>query len=148
VRFATEQRVRFGHSDPAGIAYYPRYFEWFHDAFEAFFEYATGRSYAELIQSHRVGYPAVQVACEWRGPAAWGERVRVEVFPSRLGERSAVFELRVRKEDRLVATARLKIATLGMDDHRPAPMPPEVQAALQRFVEADDGEGPQLERLA
>ena len=68
MRFSKDFRVRFGHTAPARIAYYPRYFEWFHDAMEDFFESAFGMSYADVLDTHAVGYPAVQVACEWRGP--------------------------------------------------------------------------------
>ena len=38
MRYSRPMRVRFGHADPAKIVYYPRFFEWFHDAMESMFE--------------------------------------------------------------------------------------------------------------
>ena len=88
-----------GHiSDPAGIMYYPRFFEWFHDAFEGLFEAVLNTPYAEILGERRVGFPAVQVATEFRRPARFGELVWIEVFLSRLGDHSGTFEYRVRRD--------------------------------------------------
>ena len=138
MRYTVDRRVTFGHCDPAGIVYYPRYFEWFHDVFEGMFEPIVGTTYAEIVRRHQTGYPAVQAVCEWRGPARWGDLVTVEVFLSRLSTRSATFEYRVKNGDALIATASVKIATMHMQAHNSAPFPDEVTAALQPYVEEDD----------
>jgi 4-hydroxybenzoyl-CoA thioesterase len=139
-------RVRFGHADPAGIAYYPRYFEWFHDAFEDFFEAALGEPYAAVLARHDLGFPAVQAACEWRRPARFGERLELEVFLSRLSARSATFEYRARRDGELVATASVKVAGLSMSRHVPAPFPDAVRDALARYLEPAE-DAPDLARL-
>jgi 4-hydroxybenzoyl-CoA thioesterase len=147
VRFAHRSRVRFGHCDPAGIAYYPRFFEWFHDAFEAFFEAVTGLSYAEVLSSTGAGFPAVSSACDWRSPARFGDLVVVEVFVSRLGERSGTFEYRVRRDDTLLASATVKVAVLDLAARGSRPWPASVRAALEPYVEPLDAEAPAAERL-
>ena len=38
VHHATEHKVRWSEVDPAGIVFYPRFFEWFDQATEALFE--------------------------------------------------------------------------------------------------------------
>lgn len=129
------KRVRFGHADPAGIVYYPRFFEWFHDVYEDMFEAVVGVPYAELLEKSRVGYPAVQVACEFLSPARFGELVAVEVFLSRLSERSATFEYRVKREGKLLATASVKVAGMDMDRHGPTKLPDDVRAAFLPYVE-------------
>lgn len=138
--------MRFGDADPAGIVYYPRFFEWFHDAFEQLFEAATGRPYAEILGQDRVGFPAVQVATEYRAPARFGERVELEVFLSRLSARSAVFEYRVKREGQLLATASIKVAVMHLDRFESAEFPLAIHASLSAYVEEDE-DGPRTERL-
>src|SRR5262249_54425760 len=110
MRHKKQMRVRFGHSDPARIVYYPRFFEWFHDIFESMFEDVFKIHYAAVLNERRVGFPAVQVACEFLKPATFGELVDIEVFLSRLSERSATFEYRVRRDGVLLVTASVKVA--------------------------------------
>ncbi|MEE2900845.1 MAG: thioesterase family protein [Myxococcota bacterium] len=147
MRHVAQKRVKFGHCDPAKITYYPRYFEWFHDAFEEMFEPITGMHYAKLIETYGVGYPAVQVACDYRAPSRWGDLVDIEIFVSRLREKSATFEYRVRKAGQLLASASVKIATMDIKTHKSAPMPKAVFEALQPYLETDDEELPQTERI-
>jgi 4-hydroxybenzoyl-CoA thioesterase len=147
MRFSFQRRVPFGHVDAAAIIYYPRYFEWFHDAFEAMFEPVVGAPYAQVVSEHGVGYPAVQVACEYRAPARWGDLLTVEVFLSSLKSRSATFEYRVRHDAVLCVSASIKIATMSMADQRGTPMPEAVRAAFVPYVEALDDELPDTSRI-
>ena len=138
----------FGHTDPAGIVYYPRFFEWFHDAMEATFDAVCDRPYATLLSEEDVGYPAVQVACEYLAPVRFGEIVEIEVFLSRLSRRSATFEYRVRSgTGELRATASIKIATMRISEHRSAEMPKSVADAFAPYVETDDTEAPDTSRI-
>jgi 4-hydroxybenzoyl-CoA thioesterase len=147
MRHQTWLRVRFGHADPAGIAYYPRYFEWFHDGFEDFVQGALGAPYAEVLARWGVGFPAVQSACEWRAPTRFGERLSLEVFLSRLTPRSATVEYRLSREGLLCATASVKVVGMDMQAHAPRPFPDEVQAALAPYVEPLGSDGPDAARL-
>lgn len=138
MRFKKQIRVRFGHTDPARIVYYPRFFEWFHDTFEDMFEALLGMSYAEVLSSTGTGFPAVQVACEFVRPARFGELVEIEVFLSRLGEKSATFEYRVRREGTLLATASVKIAGIDMKKGVSSPLPDRVREVFAAYVEEDE----------
>lgn len=139
-------RVRFGDADPAGIVYYPRFFEWFHDAFEALFEAATGRAYADILGRDRVGFPAVQVATEYLSPARFGELVDLEVFLSRLSNRSATFEYRVRRDGSLLATASIKVAVMHLDRFVSVDFPSAIKDALGAYLEEDQDQ-PNTARL-
>ena len=53
--------VRFADVDHAGIVYYPRFFHYFHLAFEELFRQRIGaRAYVDLLDKDRVGFPAVR----------------------------------------------------------------------------------------
>ncbi len=146
MRYSRPMRVRFGHADPAKIVYYPRFFEWFHDAMEAMFEDVSGRPYAEVLEGTRAGFPAVSLACEFKAPARFGELVDVEVFLSRLGERSGTFEYRVRRRGELLATATVKVSVIDLDTMRSRTWPPELKQQFEPYVEAD-AEAPDATRL-
>lgn len=146
MRHRKQMRVRFGHSDPARIVYYPRFFEWFHDIFESMFEDVFGLHYAAVLKERRVGFPAVQVACEFKKPATFGELVDLEVFLSRLGERSATFEYRVRRDGELLVTASVKVAAMDLDQFVSTAIPNDIRAAFLPYLEADQ-EFPATDRI-
>ena len=69
--------VRFADVDHAGIVYYPRFFHFFHLAFEELWRARMGaRAYSELLDSERIGFPAVRAECEFRAPLRFGETPR------------------------------------------------------------------------
>ncbi|MBI4822345.1 MAG: acyl-CoA thioesterase [Deltaproteobacteria bacterium] len=141
-----ETTARFGDCDPAGLVYYPRFFEWFHDTFESTFAAIAGVPYNDVVMRDRVGFPAVNLAAEFKRPVRFGDRVQVEVFLSRLTERSATFEYRVRGESGLCATASVKVATMDMDGAGSAVFPEAIFRAFLPYVESDD-ELPNAARL-
>jgi 4-hydroxybenzoyl-CoA thioesterase len=57
----TKHIVRFSHCDPAGIVFYPRFFEIVHDAKEDWFREAVGLPFRELIGERREGFPIVRL---------------------------------------------------------------------------------------
>ncbi|MGF1511201.1 MAG: acyl-CoA thioesterase [Myxococcota bacterium] len=147
MRFRTQRRIGFGHSDPAGIAFYPRFFEWFHDAFEEMVEASTGVGYRTWVMERKLGFPAVQVACEYRRPVQFGDVADIEVFASRFTGRSATFEYRLRQVGQLAATASVKIVFLDMAMNRPRPFPVDAADGLRVYLEPLDDEAPQMDRL-
>lgn len=85
--------VRFGACDPVGIVYFPRYFDWFHQAMEAWFGDALGLPYHQVLQRH--GFPAVHTEADYQRPCAFGERVVVELRVGRIGGSSVRLDYRV-----------------------------------------------------
>lgn len=61
-------RVRWSEADPAGIAFYPRFFEWFDIATEALFE-SVGLPWPEIFPKYRVvGVPIVESGARFVAP--------------------------------------------------------------------------------
>ena len=55
--YSTVIQVRFGHVDPAGIAYFPRIFDYVHDVFEEVWEMHVGTRYYHLLLGGARGLP-------------------------------------------------------------------------------------------
>ncbi len=147
MRFRTTKRVPFADVDAARLVFYPRYFVWFHDTFELMFESVVGDHYAAVLAKHDTGYPAVQTACEFKGPAYHGDLLDIEVFVSRMSGRSGTFEYRVRRDGALLVSASVKVATMSMSQHVSVPWPAAVAEAFAPYVEVDDDELPDTARI-
>jgi 4-hydroxybenzoyl-CoA thioesterase len=90
--------VRFADVDHAGIVYYPRFFHFFHLAFEELWRARIGpRAYSELLDKDRIGFPAVRAECEFREPLRFGDTAEIEVTVSRLGGKSITFRYRIHR---------------------------------------------------
>lgn len=88
--------VRFADVDHAGIVYYPRFFHYFHIAFEELFRARLGgRSYVALLDQERIGFPAVSAHCDYKAPLRFGDVMDIELSVERLGQRSITFRYRV-----------------------------------------------------
>jgi 4-hydroxybenzoyl-CoA thioesterase len=88
--------VRFADVDHAGIVYYPRFYHYFHVAFEEFFRQRMGATaYVDLLDRRRIGFPAVRSECDYRLPLRFGDQVRAEMSIDRLGGKSIHFRYRL-----------------------------------------------------
>ena len=88
--------IRFADVDHAGIVYYPRYFHFFHLAFEELWRARIGpRAYSDLLDKERVGFPAVRAECEFHAPMRFGDTAEIEVTISRLGNKSITFRYHI-----------------------------------------------------
>ncbi|GGE38266.1 hotdog family protein [Actibacterium pelagium] len=61
MHFTLHQKVLFKHCDPAGIVFYPRYFEMINDAVEAMFSNLLGWPYEDLLRDSAVPTAAFKV---------------------------------------------------------------------------------------
>jgi 4-hydroxybenzoyl-CoA thioesterase len=70
--------VEWGDCDPAGIVYFPRYFEWFDGSLFALFETA-GLAKAEMLARYQIfGTPLVKASARFITPSTFGDRVVIE----------------------------------------------------------------------
>src|SRR5690349_24583141 len=88
--------VRFADVDHAGIVYYPRFFHYFHLAFEELWRERMGaRAYSQIIDVDQVGFPAVRAECDFKAPLRFGDTAEIQVTVARLGGKSLTFRYRV-----------------------------------------------------
>jgi 4-hydroxybenzoyl-CoA thioesterase len=130
--------VRFGACDPVGIVYFPRYFDWFHQAMEAWFGEALGVPYHEILRTH--GFPAVHTECDYQRPCAFGDQVVVELRVGRIGRTSVRLNYRVLGPDGeadVRATGHTVVVCFETQgsaaEMRAVALPVGVRAAMERF---------------
>ena len=71
-------RIEWGDCDPAGIVYFPRYFEMFDAATAGAFE-SVGYVKPKLLSTFGIaGFPAVDICGSFSSPCSFGEDVVIE----------------------------------------------------------------------
>lgn len=137
MKFATELPVRFGEIDHAHVVYYPRFFHYFHQAFEEWFAQALGVSYPELVNGDRIGFPSVRIETEFLKPLRYGERVRVELEVAEIGRTSLTLRYTAVRLPDGATSARATIKTVAIDDNfAPVPIPPVWRRRFEAFRDA------------
>ena len=97
-------RVRWGEADPAGIVFYPRFYEWFDLATEALFE-ALGMPWPTFFPERGiVGLPIVESGARFLSPVRYGDEVMVRSLVREVAPRTLRMEHEVWVSDRLCAT--------------------------------------------
>jgi 4-hydroxybenzoyl-CoA thioesterase len=103
-----EIHVEWGDCDPAGIVYFPRFFEYFDACTNALFE-AAGFRKAEMMKHYGlVGIPLVEASAHFYAPASFGDTVTVESRIVEWGKSSFRVEHRLYKGSVLGAEGREK----------------------------------------
>lgn len=134
--------VRFSDIDHAGIVYYPRFFHFFHLAFEELWRVRMGpRAYSELLDRDRIGFPAVRAECNFQEPLRFGDTAEIEIAIARMGGKSITFRYRVfRAADErprtLCAEGQVVCAVVDLARFAAIAVPERITAMLADLVDA------------
>lgn len=86
--FETSAKVRFADVDPAGIVFYPRYFEMLNGAVEDWFEQDLGVDFRSMHLVHKIGIPTVKLEAYFLAPSELGEELSVTITVRDVGRSS------------------------------------------------------------
>ncbi|MGB3406294.1 MAG: thioesterase family protein [Jannaschia sp.] len=130
--FEMTQKVLFKHCDPAGIVFFPRYFEMINDCVETFFDQGLGWPFETLLID--AGVPTVSIATDFVAPSRHGDILTLSLAVTRLGQTSLTYDMTAtcRAETRFRATATIVHVVSGPG--RPAPWPEHVRSRLAAFA--------------
>ena len=129
-------RVRWSEADPAGIAFYPRFFEWFDIATEALFE-SLGLPWPEIFPKYRVvGVPIVESGARFVAPVRYGDEVTVRSTVTEVRDKTFRVEHEVSVGDTHCATGFEVRAWVGVAEApgarlRARDFPPDVARRLR-----------------
>lgn len=126
--------IEFNHCDPAGIVFYPRYFEMTNSVVENFFAEVLGYSYARITMEEHCGVPTARIEANFLRPSRLGDRLIFALEIKRIGRASVNFLISGRMEDELRLTADLTLVWVTPDG-RAAPWPEGIRARMTTFAE-------------
>ncbi|RED49062.1 acyl-CoA thioesterase [Aestuariispira insulae] len=130
------QKVLFNHCDPAGIVFYPRYFEMLNGVVEEWFEEALNCSFAEMHLNRKTGVPTAHLEVDFKKPSRLGEELIFEIGVEKLGGSSAdcVFAVTGRADHVLRFEGKLTLVYFSMETGRALRWPADLSQALKTFI--------------
>src|SRR5499427_10922728 len=91
-------RVQWGDCDPAGIVFYPRYFEWFDASTILLFEKATGMTKIRMLEKHGgAGLALLEARAVFKIASQYGEDLEIETQVTEFRRSSFFVEHKVMK---------------------------------------------------
>jgi 4-hydroxybenzoyl-CoA thioesterase len=129
-------RIEWSDCDPAGIIFYPRYFEIFDTSTTVLIERALGMNKIDYLKAYNfAGHPVVETRARFRQPTRFGDEVAVETTLVECGQSSFKLEHRIIKAGALAVEGfetRMWVGDQADDPTRivAQPIPPVV---LDRF---------------
>ena len=134
--------VRFNHCDPAGIVFYPRFFEIAHEAEEDWFRDAIGVPFRELISVRREGFPVVAVTTRFHAPSRLGDDLDVAIGVARIGGASLDVHYALSCAGEARVDIRTTIVHTDLATGRPVPIGDDLRRRFEAFrIEPSGTEG-------
>jgi 4-hydroxybenzoyl-CoA thioesterase len=127
-------RIEWCDCDPAGIIFYPRYFEMFDTSTTVLIERALGMNKIDYLKAYAfAGHPLVETRARFRVPTRFGDEVAIETALVECGRSSFKVEHRLTKAGALAVEGfetRVWVVRPADDPTRirSQPIPPEVLA--------------------
>jgi len=134
--FNVEYPILFSHCDPAGIVYFPRFFDLLHRAMEDWFTFGLEERFADFIMKKRLGIPTVGTKVDFVGPARFGDLLRIELRVARLGSSSIELLIDSFVEDRPCFKARHTVCVFSSETYKAVPIPDELRQRMEPYVVA------------
>ena len=132
--FVHDQLIRFAHCDPAGIVYFPRFFDLAHSTMEDWFSAGLQQPLPDLIRDRRIGTPTVSVQCEFVKPLRMGDTLRFEMRVLKAGNASLQLAYTGKKDGvehlRMVQT----IAFMALDGGSATPIPADLRPRIEEYL--------------
>ena len=128
--FEFHQKVLLKHCDPAGIVFFPRYFEMMNDCVETFFDTAMDIPFEILLRSG--GVPTAQIQTRFSAPSRHGDQLIFRLVVTRIGRSSADYTMTAYCGDELRLTATATIVHVNTKC-RSAAWPDDIRTKLDTF---------------
>jgi 4-hydroxybenzoyl-CoA thioesterase len=126
--------IRFTHCDPAGIVFYPRYFEMFNDVVEDWCRDVLNYSFPDIINGRGWGLPTVRLEVDFVAASTFGEVLTASLRVRRVGKTSIGLEIVLTGQQR--DTRVRGNVVLVLTDRRAGkaiPLPEDMRARLMEF---------------
>lgn len=137
--FTRSVSVRFSHCDPAGIVYFPHYFDMFNGLIEDWYRQELGYDYAKLITGGKYAFPFVHIECDFKVPSRIGEVIDLTLLVENIGRSSLSFAI-VCHHDRVERLrARMVTAMMSLETGKAVPLPQMLRDEIESYWQRTAG---------
>lgn len=133
--FTRSVAVRFSHCDPAGIVYFPHYFNMFNGLIEDWYTEELGFEYAKLIMGSRYGFPFVHIECDFKIPSRIGDVIDLTLLVERVGRSSLGIVIVCHRGGLERLRARMVTAMMSLETGTAVQMPQPLRDAIDSYCE-------------
>lgn len=114
--FRTRRKIEFADTDMAGIVHFARFMVFMETAEHEFLE-AIGTNVSIESDGKQLGWPRVQVACQYSSPARFGDCLDIHLRVVRKGVTSMTYGFTFERDGTLIATGEVRTVCceLGAD---------------------------------
>lgn len=136
--FVHEQLIRFSHCDPAGIVYFPRFFDLAHATMEDWLAEGVGQGLPVLIGERRMGTPTVSIQCDFAKTLRIGDTLRFELRVTKLGNASVqlAYSGKKQKDGDEHLAIRQTIVFMDLAAQRAIPIPEDLRPRIQAYLQS------------
>ena len=131
--FTRSVTIRFSHCDPAGIVYFPHYFDIFNGLIEDWYEQELGYNYADLIMDSHYGFPFVHIDCDFKIPSRMGDVIDLTLLVDRIGRSSLGIAIVCHLDGLERLRARMVTAMMSLETRKPVPLPPALREKIEAY---------------
>jgi 4-hydroxybenzoyl-CoA thioesterase len=131
--FTRSVPIRFSHCDPAGIVYFPHYFDMFNGVIEDWYKDELKHDYAELLMSDRYAFPIVHIECDFKIPSLMGEVIELTLLVDRVGRSSLGIVIVCHRDGLERLRARMVTAMMSVETRQPVPLPQTLRGAIEAY---------------
>lgn len=133
--FSTPISIRFAHCDPAGIVFYPRYFELINGVVEDWCAQGLGMSFHEMHMVQGIGLPTVHIETDFVKTSVMGDELVAELRVVKLGRASTTVEIRMLgQEQDLRLKAQLVLVMAQVQERKAIALPIALRQQMQRYL--------------
>ena len=128
------QIVRFQHCDPAGIVFYPRYYEMLNLTVEQFFEEKIGISFNQMQQELHVTVPSVRIETDFFEASYLEDRLDFQLRLDKLGRSSLAFNISCRCGDEERLKALITLVCIDFSKKKAVAWPASVRSRIESLM--------------
>lgn len=135
--FSVPINIRFAHCDPAGIVFYPRYFELINGVVEDWCADGLGMSFHEMHMVQGIGLPTVHIETDFVKTSRMGDELIAELRVLKLGRASLTIEIIMKDaQNELRLKAQLVLVLAKVDEQRAIALPANLREKMQGYLAA------------
>ena len=131
--FTRSVPVRFSHCDPAGIVYFPHYFDIFNGFIEDWYGEELGYNYAELVMGSKFGFPFVHLDCDFKIPSRMGDVIDLTLLVERIGRSSLRIAIICHLDGFERLRASMVTAMMSLATRKPVPLPQALRDKIEAY---------------
>jgi 4-hydroxybenzoyl-CoA thioesterase len=130
--FSIQQKILFKHCDPAGIVFYPRYFEMINDCVEAFFDSQINWPFEEIHKTN--GIPTVAISSHFKSPSRHGDYLQLNFEVNKLGRSSLHYTITAECNSELRFKTECTLVNIDSKG-KSTPWTQKIRGKLEQFME-------------